>query len=947
MLEGLSAELREFVEARLARLDAACADAGVEAPRGAWRERIGRVLLVSDFADDWLRREPALLAALAAAAADARSPSSRPVFGEPPFDDQQAQRALRRWRQLESVRLIARDVGGVDTVEDTLRAASAAAETCIEAALDWLEPALEARFGVPQRADGRRQRLVVLALGKLGGHELNFSSDIDLVFAFAEAGHCRGGRALDHEDFYARLGQRLIQLLAEPTIDGFAYRVDMRLRPFGSAGRLAISFAALEQYYQREGRDWERYAWVKARAVAGDVAGGARLIETLKPFVYRRYLDYGAIDGLRAMKALIDAEVTRRELADDLKLGPGGIREIEFMVQLVQLVRGGREASLRTPTLLAALAAAERLRQFDPAAAQALREAYGFLRRVENRLQMAGDQQTQALPADARSRARLAAGLGFGDVDAFLDALDRHRRYVARAFAEVLASAPARASAGAAADAAGRWWQVVTEGAAAPADGAFSAAAIDALRSYARLALARAPEPRVRQRLDRVIPGVLADAARSAHPDAALTRTLTLLQAIAGRPSYLALLDERPAARTRVVDAFARSAFLAERVSAHPLALDELLDPRLEQQLPDATSIRAELAARLASGADAEDALHAWHEVRHGVLFRLGLAWLDRRIGADLLAQRLASLADALLETVLARAATEVRQQHGAPPGLAAGAPGLLVIGYGSLGGAELGFGSDLDLVFVYDGALAAAPSDGARPLEGQRWFARVAQRVVHWLTTPMRSGRLYDVDTRLRPDGAKGLLVLSLNAFADYQRERAWTWEHQALVRARAIAGDAALAQRWRAVRGEVLARARGAEALRAEVRAMRERWRSELDRSSGAGEHARFDLKQGRGGLVDLEFLLQALVLERAAACPALLETTRTRELIGALGRAAALGADEAPALTAAHETLLSRALDCSFDLAPRVVALDPRLAAQRDVVLASAGRHGLADA
>ena len=930
----LPAGLADFVAMRLARLDERCAELGCLAPSGEFRSLLARALLVSDFVHERLLADPTAWPDRERDAADPRGPGARFPAEWPLPDDAQAAQSLRRWRANESLRLVLRDVGGLDPLEATLAQCTELAEVGIERALAQLEPGFAQRLGTPRGPDGAPQRLAVIGMGKLGGGELNFSSDIDLVFAFGEAGQCDGPRELANEDYFLRLGQRLIQLLGEVTADGFAFRVDMRLRPFGSAGRLALSLAAMDQYYQREGRDWERYAWIKARPVAGDRVVGATLVEGLKPFMFRRYFDYTAFDGLREMKRLIDAEVTRRELADHIKLGPGGIREIEFIVQLVQLVRGGREPALRVPALQPALAAAAAGGHLDPELAGTLLAAYRFLRRVENRLQMRRDEQVHALPEDPFERARLAAGLGFADYDALLATLDAHRARVSEAFSRTLdGGRVAPASSGVIHD----WstaWQALLAGsddAPAPPFGP----AWPALRAYAD---AVREETRLRPRVDRLLPQLLAAAAQVADPDTALARILGLLRAIAGRPAYLALLDEQRGARERLLWVCARSAFLAERVTAHPLLLDDLLDTRVGRALPDAIALEDELAQRLASAdGDAEEEFGALHELKQSTLFRLGLAWLDARMGADELSTRLATLADVIVRQVLALALRDTVAAHGR---LAADRDGLLVLGYGSLGGAELGFASDLDLVFVYEAVLAAQSSDGARPLEGSRWFARVAQRVVHWLTTPARSGRLYEADTRLRPDGSKGLLVTSLDAYAEYQRERAWLWEHQALVRARPICGDAALAGQFDAIRAQVLAQAREPAALRAEVVSMRERWRAQLDRS----DERCYDLKQGRGGLVDLEFLVQSLVLGGAARHPEVLGATRTPALLARLVAAGQLDGDVATTLVAAHDALLAQALGCTLDSAPRLVPRTHGLAVHAESILIAAASCGL---
>ena len=892
--------------------------------------KVARVALASDFAVDTLRRQPALLEHLAVA--------DPPPVAEPVLDPAQPlawPTQLRLYRSAGSTRLVWRDVLGLDTVEATLDGSTRLAEDCLRIALDAVEREFAERHGVVRDADGAAQRLVVFGLGKLGGGELNFSSDIDLVYAYPHDGESDGRRALAAEDYFARLGQRLARLLDEVTGDGFCHRVDLRLRPFGNAGRVAWSFAAMDQYFQREGRDWERYAWLKARAVAGDAEAGEAWLETLRPFVYRRYLDYTALDGLRAMKAAIVAEMQRRDMIDDLKRGPGGIREIEFLVQSLQLIRGGREPALRGRSLLPALAALVEAGQVAAEDGRALAEAYRFLRRLENRVQMLGDAQTHAVPGDPETRERLALALDCSDWATLERELAARRAEVSAEFDALLV--PRRGQA--APDALSGYWRALPQGGEATvlAEAGFGDAegADASLRDFARGNGVRALSDAARARLDRVVPALLGAAARSAQPDAALRRLLGLLQAVLRRASYLALLDEQPSALGRLVDVLARSALLAERIAAYPLLLDELLDTRVAGPMPDAAAMRAACAAAVqAQGDDPEAALRALNEVRLALSFRIALATLDRRQPAEDSACQLAALADAVVEQVLAMAQAEITAAHGPLPD-----GRFAVVGYGSLGGRELGFGSDLDLVFLFDGD-ATAVSDGPRPLEAGRWHARLAQKMVGLLGAVTSAGRLYETDMRLRPDGGKSLLVSSLAGYADYQRERAWTWEHQALVRARAVAGDAALCGDFERVRGETLAHGRDAQALAADVAQMRRRMRAELDRSDAA----RFDLKQGAGGLVDLEFLLQYGVLATAAVAPALLQPRDTPGLVAALAACGWLDAATGQALQQAHATLLEVGLACTLDRRPRLAPPDAAVERARAAVTAAVLGHGL---
>ncbi len=919
-----------LAERALARFpEAVRADAGLCA-------KLRRVAIASDFALQVLARQPDTLAWLVA---------DDGVGSLPPLELAAGQRdawpgQLRRYRSAGSTRLVWRDVLGLDDVEATLAGATQLAETCLQAGLTALQGEFAQRHGVvrAQAGDGARTgakvRLVVFALGKLGGGELNFSSDVDLVYGYEHGGESDGPRPLAAEDYFARLGQALAKLLDDTTSDGFCHRVDLRLRPYGQVGRVALSFAAMEQYFQHEGRDWERYAWQKARPVAGDCEAGERFLETLRPFVYRRYLDYGALDGLRAMKAAIAAEVARKELADDIKRGPGGIREIEFLAQVLQLIRGGREPAVRMRQLVPALRALEQARQIEPQTTAALIAAYRFLRQLENRLQMLRDAQTHVLPEDPLDRARIAQGLGFADWRALRTVLDAHRERVSEEFEALLAARKGHAPASS--DLSTYWRALPKAGDVQTlSDAGFSdAGGVDAaLRDFVRSPGVRDLSDAARARLDRVMPVLLQATSASTEPVLALRRLLALLHNVLRRASYLALLDEEPAALARLVDVVTRSALLAERLAAHPLLLDELLDARAEGPLPE-RSLFAAACARCLDHADIESALYTLNELRQTLSFRIALATLDRRQPAQASTRQLAWLADAVVDVVRALALREMRAAHGSLPGAR-----FAVLGYGSLGGEELGFGSDLDLVFLYDADPDAA-SDGTRALDAARWFARLAQKVVALLGTVTGGGRLYDVDVRLRPDGGQGLLVSTLTSYSEYQRERAWTWEHQALVRARCISGDEGLCADFELIRDAVLARPREPERLRDDIVDMRARMRVKLDRSNAE----RFDLKQGEGGLVDLEFLTQYLVLREAAVVPTLLPRRATPLQLQALRDAGVMDAAQAAALADAHAVLLSSALSCSLDRRRRWEPEDAGIASARKAIGNAARACGL---
>lgn len=927
--DAVPTTLVPLVDRALARLALSLTEGGHWPPPAEVLDQVRLLAITSDFAIDTLCRQPGLLAHLV-------QPGCPPL-PLPELDPQQPSdwpQRLRRYRTAASTRLIWRDLAAQDDVPATLAGATALAEQCLGIGLAALEQEFAARHGVVRAADGSAQQLVVFGLGKLGGGELNFSSDVDLVYAYPQGGESDGARPLAAEEYFARLGQRLARLLDETTVDGFSHRVDLRLRPFGSAGRVALSFAGMDQYFQREGRDWERYAWLKARAVAGDIGAGEAWLQTLRPFVYRRYLDFTALDGLREMKAAITAEVSRREMFDDIKRGPGGIREIEFLSQALQLIRGGRDASLRERRLLHALPALVACGQMAAEDGQDLLHAYAFLRRLENRLQMLRDAQTHALPTDPGDRLRIATGLGYPDWDALLVALDAQRTRVSTEFGALLAPRKGQA----APDALSNYWRGLPDNGSADilAEAGFldPHSADQSLRDFAQSLGVKSLSDSARARLDRVLPALLHAATRSPQPDAALKRVLGLLQAVLRRTSYLALLDEQPSALARLVDVLARSALLAERLAAYPLLLDELLDVRVSGPMPDAAEMQAECDAALAVD-DPEAALRMLNETRLALSFRMALATLDGRQRAVDSTRQLAELAQAVVVTVLAMAEADMQQAHGVIPG-----GRFAIIGYGSLGGLELGFGSDLDLVFLHDHPAAQDSSDGKRPLDPGRWYARLAQKVMALLGAVTAAGRLYDIDVRLRPDGGKGTLVSSLASYTEYQRERAWTWEHQALVRARGIAGDASLLADFERVRGNTLARPRQAEVLYADVLKMRARMRTELDRSDAA----RLDLKQGAGGVVDLEFLLQTGVLDSAGTHPQVLQPRDTPSLIDVLADIAWLPGGTRAGLHEAHAALLDVGLACTLDRRPRLAAPTPALEEARAVISAACNAAGL---
>ncbi|MBS0364518.1 MAG: bifunctional [glutamate--ammonia ligase]-adenylyl-L-tyrosine phosphorylase/[glutamate--ammonia-ligase] adenylyltransferase [Proteobacteria bacterium] len=912
------------------------------------RESLPRVLAASDFLAQSCTRDPSLLPVLLAGGELLRPLAASDYAGRATAaigDAAQALAGLRRWRRREMVRIAWRDLAGWADLTATLTELSAFADAAIVAALTMARAELVERYGEPRSPAGEVQPLVVVAMGKLGGGELNFSSDVDLVLLFPEHGDTDGGRSIANEEFFTRLGQSLVRLLETPTAEGFVLRVDLRLRPFGDSGPLVASFASFEDYLPRHGRDWERYAYVKARAITAPEHYAQVAAAAVRPFVYRRYLDYGVFESLREMKALIEREVQRRELADDVKLGPGGIREIEFVVQALQLTRGGRDQRLQTPSLFAALARLQETRLLPPQATQELREAYVFLRRLENRLQMLGDTQVHRLPpaADALARERLASAMGCADWQELAQALQQQRARVAQHFHRVIFAGGTPERGGPAIDL-GRFWESEAESAALVQ--ALSAAGFTDSAEAARLVLelrasaaVRRLDESGRRRLQALLPALLTDIAAGGAQLPVLRRVLSILEATGKRSAYFALLQENGAARARLVEVCRHGDFLAAQIAAHPLLLDELIDERLLTQLPRRAELAQELALRLEQldDSDPERQVEILRQFQTAALFRVAVADLTGLLPLMQVSDRLTDIAELIVEQAMQFAWRQITGQFGVPmcsdtPGGVRQPVNICALGYGKLGGMELGYSSDLDLVFLHDSQGEVQETDGARPLDNQVFFVRLAQRIVHLLTVHSAAGRLYEVDVRLRPSGKGGFLVTNIGAFAEYQRREAWTWEHQALLHARAVAGSVALRERFEAVRMDVLCYHVRRDTLRQEVRSMRERMRRELSRGTGA----QFDIKQDAGGIADIEFLAQYWALRWAGEYPPVAMFSDTIRQLESVASADLVPQASVDVLTGAYRAYRAATHRLSLDGAPALVEGAP-FAAVRAAVTA----------
>ncbi|WP_427979172.1 bifunctional [glutamate--ammonia ligase]-adenylyl-L-tyrosine phosphorylase/[glutamate--ammonia-ligase] adenylyltransferase [Agarivorans sp.] len=822
------------------------------------------------------------------------------------LSDDGAKKVLRQFRRQQMVLIAWRDLLLQQPVTDSFSQVSAVADSCVDSANQWLYQRCCAESGTPMDAEGNAQPLVVIGMGKLGGRELNFSSDIDLIFCYPENGETQGGRrSIANQQFFIRMGQRLIQLIDQPTIDGFVFRVDMRLRPFGESGPLAISYAAFEDYYQHHGRDWERYAMVKARVINQDLRFDQDIQAMLKPYVYRRYIDFSAIQALRSMKAMINSEIRRKGLRDNIKLGSGGIREIEFIVQTFQLIRGGREPVLQTRSLLNALVQLGEYGELSASQTAMLRQHYLYLRQVENILQQIDDQQTQTLPDKSIDQQRVAWIMGQADWPAFYQQLQLRLAEVNACFQSAIGEEEPEEHAasqiymdlwhcGADREALAN---LLSQHACCEQE---QQTRVDSLYHFMHAVEHRHIGQRGRQTLERMMPSLLQQLFEHPQTTLVLPRVMVLLEKILSRTAYLELLAENPGSLQQLLRLCAGSAMLAEKLANFPILLDELLDPSLlyNPVSPDsyAQQLR-EFMLRIPPD-DMEQQMEALRQFKQIQQLRITAADIAGALPLMKVSDHLTAVAEVIVNAVVEQAWTQVVERHGYPEHLSEQQRGFAVVGYGKIGGIETGYSSDLDLVFLHN-SDSSTYTNGAKQIDSKQFYLKLAQRIMHLFNTRTASGVLYELDMRLRPSGASGLLVSAIQAFENYQLNEAWTWEHQALVRARVVYGDADLAEGFARVRHQILSLPREAKELAEQVQQMRTKMQQHLSRETDE----LLDLKQSPGGMVDIEFIAQYLVLLHTQHFPELSQWTDNVRIFETCAKLGLLAPEQAQGLTQSY--------------------------------------------
>ena len=916
LTETLPQVLQKTVDLYWQEWQQSCKSTSVDLSLPVHLSRVGKVWASSEFVARLCTRKPFLLKDLLAQDLSVVSTLSdyktriQEAISNTDDSDDNLMKVLRVQRQKEMLRIAWRDLEELATVDQVLCELSDFAQAMVSVTLDHLYNKAIQMMGTPMSEDAVPQTMLVLGMGKLGGHELNFSSDIDLIFAYGEEGNTEGGRHLTNHEFFIRLARQLVKVLNETTQEGFVFRVDTRLRPYGESGPLVMSFAAMEQYYQSQGRDWERYAMIKARAIAGNQSDIATLESLLRPFVYRRYLDFSAFESIREMKLMIEAEVKRKGIQDNVKLGRGGIREIEFIGQTFQLLRGGHDVKLQARSIMQVLSLLAEMNLLTSDEVNRLKQAYHFLRRLENRIQMDRDMQTHNLPVDEMGRQKLSLAMGFEQWPELAVQIAKHRDNVHAIFQSIVSNESEGAESNelpvalkvywakaSASDDLMKWLEL--QGFSDPSE------VLRQLDGFRKHASVKSLSETASQRLLKLLSKLLVQIAATEEPSVLLGRILEILHSVTGRRVYINLLLEYPEARTQMLSLCAASSWFVQQLVSNPILLDELLDVRELYQSKTHQALTEELDYLLFSveEGDLEQYMDRLRQFKNTQVMKVAVLDINHVLAVTDVGDTLSYIAEVVLVKALQLAWDDMCKKYGRPVCTIDGHeffPEMAIAAYGKLGGVELGYGSDLDIVFLHDSDGEKQVTTGEKGIDNSTFFGKVAQRVLHILGTRMHSGILYEHDIRLRPEGRKGLMVSSLGSFERYQRENAWTWEHQALIRARIVAGNDHVRQEFDRIRESVLAVERDQAELFKDVAEMREKMRSHL----GSHDSHRFDIKQDAGGIVDIEFIVQAGVLLSAKICHGLLKSTSMLVLIERLVACGWLQKDESENLSAAYK-------------------------------------------
>ena len=905
-LKNLPQELQESVNQKLKAFEEKKQLLGIDPPQNqAFCESITKVWCCSLFISDNCIKTPAMLDDLVTTgdlfSADRRHEYQKFLHNSLIDSDKKLAQVLRQFRTREMLRIGWRDLAGWSDLSETLNDLTELAEVCIQFTLDYYYQQACERKGIPIAKDGSVINIVVLGMGKLGAWELNYSSDIDLIFAYAEDGVLSDRKATSYGEFFSRICRNLVKALDEITVDGFVFRTDIRLRPFGDSGPIIMTFDGMENYYLTQAREWERYAMIKARQVAGDFESGKQLAAMISPFVYRRYLDYGAFEELRSLKIQITQELMRKDRMENIKLGLGGIREIEFIGQAFQLIRGGKVPELQERSILKILKMLGEMALLSQKDAEQLQTSYCFLRRAENHIQQYQDKQTHDLPTDSKAQQILAFSMDFPGWESFKIKLDQVRAEVHAVFDQVFSVSEQTDKQPSA--------EVIWLGGDDEASIHYlselglkdTSRAFNLLNEFKASRAIKHLSTKGKGVIDRLIPQLIDVIQQVDNPDVTLKRVLTLIEQVAGRNVYLSLLAENPSALAQLLKLSSESSWICHYLAQYPMLFDELLDTRSLYEPLNKAELSRQLNHYLGNiePTDIEQIMIKLRQFKQVNILRIAAADIMDVIPLTVVSDYLTYVAEVILELVVDTAWQILTEKHGWPPNIDNQQQDFAILGFGKLGGMELGYGSDLDMVFIYDCVDGHALTDGSKQIGCAQFYGRLGQKVRHILDTKMLSGLLYEVDMRLRPSGDSGLLVTQINSYEGYLKNNAWTWEHQALIRGRFVAGDAQLKPQYEDIRQRILCLKRDPETLKTEVREMRDKMREALT----AKEIDTFDLKQSIGGIVDIEFIVQFHILAHAAENKELTLYTDNIRLLEALKKQGLISDKQAAILTQAY--------------------------------------------
>ncbi len=807
------------------------------------------------------------------------------------LSETETQQAVFKAKLRETIRISWRDLNHKAPLNETLNDLSVLADACIETALSYIYSRLSLVHGAPVDSNGNKQNLIVLGMGKLGAKELNFSSDIDLIFVYPKNGNTDKEKNISNEEFFTRISRKLIQFFNSDGEGVNFYRVDTRLRPFGATGPLVMTCPEIEEYYQAQGREWERYALIKTRPVAGDIPGGYKLLQDLNSFIYRRYFDYGTFDSFKEMKTRISLQVKNKNLKKNIKSGPGGIREIEFFGQIFQLIRGGVEPELQEKKILTVLNLLIKYSCIDKKTSNDLKEAYIFLRMVENRLQEYRDLQTHDLPKDENERLRLALSMGFDSFQIFIEVLNRHRDTVHQHFQELLISEEDETDDNEIEDFKQLWLNINDAQSLIETERIKGFKNIDSVIKQLKSLVENPKTKRLatsgRKRLNRLIPLILQKASRCKNPDVVLMRLMELVVTIESRACYISLLLEKKGTLDTLLILAEKSPWIISFLSNHPALLDELLDPETLYSPPEKIELEKLLERRMSKidKNNIEFQLEELSIFKQTNTLRVAAADISKNYPLMKVSDKLTYIAETVLDKVLELSWNMVTSKYGKPENILTddiNSCGFAVVTYGKVGGLETGYKSDLDLIFICS-EQKGATKDGKRSIENIAFYSILSQRIISALTMHTPAGQLYGADMRLRPGGQGGMIVTSIDALKDYFETKAWTWEHQALIRARPVSGDKKIQKQFNEIREKIIKQKRDFTALKTDVFDMRKRMKKEhLKVKKGF-----FDIKQGNGGIIDIEFLVQYLVLKNFSSHPGLILWTDNIRLLESLAK------------------------------------------------------------